>query len=187
MNGLTAILNDIISEIPGSKIIPNVAPPLITDATISNNRELCKKNLCGNYGKSHTCPPLLWSAECCISKVDSYERADVITRTYHDVDFKDDDLMKNITSDFQMTVRKIMHSVKNEGYECFALADGPCNFCIRCSALDGKECTHPEEQVPSVSGYGVDMTSYIRSIGRTFEFRDNEVTFYGIFLTKHII
>lgn len=185
MQDLTALLEDTVSKSPGCNIIANVRTPVISLSSVKKNRELCAKNICGNYGKSHTCPPLLWSAEECISKVDSYERADVVTRTYTCVDLKNRNLMMRITSDFQSTVRDIMHIVRKEGYDCFALADGPCNFCERCSALDGKNCIHPEEQIPSVSGYGVDMASYIASIGRRFEFKENEVTFYGIILTNN--
>jgi hypothetical protein len=39
-------------------------------------------------------------------------------------------------------------------------------------------------QIPSVSGYGIDMGKYIGSIGETFTFSENKVTLYGIFLFR---
>lgn len=36
--------------------------------------------------------------------------------------------------------------------------------------------------LPSVSIVGIDMESYLASVGETFEFRDDAVTFYGVIL-----
>ena len=39
-------------------------------------------------------------------------------------------------------------------------------------------------QVPSVSGYGIDMTTYMQEIGIEFSFSKDSVTLYGVLLFK---
>ena len=39
-------------------------------------------------------------------------------------------------------------------------------------------------QVPSVSGYGFNMTEYMKSIGIEFTFSKDSVTLYGVILFK---
>ena len=53
-----------------------------------------------------------------------------------------------------------------------------------CAFIKGKNCYHPDMQVPSVSGYGIDMTSYMNEIGIEFSFSKNSVTLYGVILFR---
>ena len=48
-----------------------------------------------------------------------------------------------------------------DGYarQCFE----DCTYCGRCAFLDGQECRFPEEAVPSVESYGIDVMALEKS------------------------
>lgn len=178
------IVRKLLEGKDGCRVRPCVKIPEITYNSLNINRCLCRQNRCGNYNKSHTCPPNCGSEEYCIERVNSYKDADVIMRTFDDVDITDADLMIRITGEFSDLCREVMVGCRKAGFDVMALADGPCRYCDECSFLKGKKCPYPDMQVPSVSGYGVDMGRYIPEIGETFSFEKNRVTFYGIILFR---
>ena len=63
-------------------------------------------------------------------------------------------------------------------------SDDVINSLSECAFVKGKNCYHPDMQVPSVSGYGIDMTSYMKEIGIEFSFSKDSVTLYGVLLFK---
>lgn len=177
------IVSELAKDFPDSRVRVGVQKPVPTKVSIRDNRKRCAENLCGNYNKSCTCPPRCGSDVFCIDRISGYKDADIFIRTFK-VDVKDEKALKSVVSKFQRNCRDIMIECKRAGFDILVLAEGPCNNCDRCAALDEKDCPHPELQIPSVSGYGIKMDEYLSSIGEKFEFRDDEATFYGIILFK---
>ena len=105
-------------------------------------------------------------------------------KTYRNVDFSDSTAVDRMMNGFRETCRDVMIGCRKAGFDVIAFADGPCSYCKECAFAKGKKCCHPEMQVPSVSGYGIDMTEYMKSIGIEFTFSKDSVTLYGVILFK---
>ena len=167
------------------RIIPNVHVPDVTLEDIIKFRKICEGNECKNYDTSWTCPPHCGSNEECISKIKGYSYADVYIREFRNVDFKNKEAMEKMMDGFRTECRDILTEMRKDSIDAMAFADGPCRYCgDNCSVKKKKPCPYPEMQVPSVSGYGIDMGKYIESIGESFTFSENKVTLYGIFLFR---
>ena len=158
--------------------------PDVSYASVEKNRSLCRTNMCGHYNHSWTCPPNCGSAEYCIEKINSYKDCDVIMKRYHNVDFSDTVSVDRMMNGFRDTVRGVMIGCRKKGFDVIAFADGPCSYCRECAFQRGEKCRHPEMQVPSVSGYGFDMTSFLNEIGESFGFSKDTVTLYGVILFR---
>ena len=184
MSDRSGLIESIIGNGREYRVLHNVRIPVVTSETMEKNRSLCMTNKCHCYNSSWTCPPNCGSPEYCMGRIQECRDADIYIRTFRNVDFSDDAAVTAMMDGFRHECREIMTECRKRGYDVFALADGPCKYCERCTVYDGKECPYPEMQVPSVSGYGIDMGAYIPSIGEQFSFSKDSVTLYGVFLYK---
>ncbi len=178
------IVSELIKDIPGCSVKVGVSRPNVTFASVAKNRSLCRTNTCGNYNTSWTCPPNCGTSEYCIEKIGSYRDADIIMKRYDNVDFSDSQKLDEMMNGFRSMCRDVMIGCRKAGFDVIAFADGPCSYCKECAFIKGKKCYHPDMQVPSVSGYGIDMTSYMKEIGIEFSFSKDSVTLYGVLLFK---
>lgn len=180
----TGLLEEIVGKKDGCRFLHNVPIPQVTVDSIVKNRKTCATNVCKCYDTSWTCPPNCGSEQFCIDRINSYKDADIYARTFSNVDFSDKEQLDSMMNGFRQECRDIMIECRKRGYDMFALADGPCSYCKRCAVKDGKPCYHPEMQVPSVSGYGIDMKSYLAPLGEEFTFEKDSVTLYGVLLFR---
>ena len=178
------IIGELVKDYPNTTVKTNLPVPEVTYKSVQKNRMLCRTNMCGHYNSSWTCPPNCGTEEFCIERISSYGLSDVVMRRYDNVDFSDTEKVDAMMNGFRDMCRDIMIKTRKEGFDVIAFADGPCSYCKECAFRKGKNCYHPEMQVPSVSGYGIDMTSYLSEIGIEFGFSKNSVTLYGIILFR---
>ena len=184
MDSRKDVLKNIIGDKEDCRLLIQVPIPVVTMETITKNRKTCATNKCKCYNTSWTCPPNCGTEKFCINKISGCKDADVYIHTFKNIDFNNEEQLNEMMDSFRNECRNIMIECRKRGFDVFALADGPCKYCKRCAVLDGKTCYHPDMQVPSVSGYGLDMTAYMGSLGEEFTFSDNSVSLYGIFLYK---
>ena len=178
------VIKKLLGNEENCKVKVHAPLPKVTYASIAKNRSLCRTNACGHYNHSWTCPPNCGSAEYCIGRINSFKDCDVIMRRYDNVDFSDAENVENMMNGFRDLCRDVMVGCRKEGFDVIAFADGPCSYCKECAFKKGKDCYHPEMQVPSVSGYGFDMTSFLSEIGESFGFSKDSVTLYGVILFR---
>lgn len=179
-----SIVADLVKETPDCSVKTHVPKPKVTYASVAKNRSMCRTNLCGSFNTSWTCPPNCGTAEYCIERIGSYKDADIIMKKYTNVNFSDPEMMDSMMTGFRDLCRGVMVGCRKEGFDVIAFADGPCSYCKECAFTKGKKCYHPDMQVPSVSGYGIDMTSYMKETGIEFSFSKDSVTLYGVLLFK---
>ena len=146
-------------------------------------RKLCEMNKCGTYNASWTCPPAVGKPEDCVKRLEDFEKALIVTNTFRDLDMNDFEGMKKMMKSHQDLCRDVKKMFQKEGFEELTLTDGACTYCKKCTYPD-RECKHPGMKVPSVSGFGIDMSEYIHSAGLEFEFKKDEATLYGLILFK---
>ena len=178
------IVENLAKDISGCTVKTRVPKPKVTYASVEKNRILCRTNTCGNYNTSWTCPPNCGTSEYCIERINAYKDADILMVKYENVDFSDSEKLEGMMNGFRDICRNVMVECRKEGFDVIAFADGPCSYCKECAFIKGKNCYHPEMQVPSVSGYGIDMTSYMKGIGIEFSFSKDSVTLYGVLLFR---
>lgn len=178
-------ISEFIKDMDGRRIIHDVPVPKVTKDDILRFRKLCEDNLCGNYKTSWTCPPYCGSTDECMEKIASYRYADVLVHEFCGYDINDEKSMESMMDTFRSECRDIKCKLNEDGADVIAFADGPCRYCgDNCSVKVDKECPYPEKQLPSVSGYGIDMKAYIESLGESFTFSKDRISLYGIFLFK---
>ncbi|MFA6668385.1 MAG: DUF2284 domain-containing protein [Candidatus Methanomethylophilaceae archaeon] len=150
--------------------------------TISKCRERCESNECGAYGVTWACPPGSATPGECIEMLSGYGSAALITRTY-ELNPRDRRAAEAAALQFQDDCRKAAVALREEGADIFMMADGKCGYCESCTYPDA-ECKHPEMLVPSISGFGIVMSDYVKECGREFSFFDDRVEFFGIMLLR---
>ena len=148
-------------------------------ASVNKFRSICETDKCGNYKKSWTCPPAVGSPDDCVNKLKKFKNAMIITKKF-DIDLNDEDGLKSIIVTHQDICRKAKKVFIEEGFNVLALTDGRCCFCTDCSYPE--PCIALEEQMPSVSGFGIDMAEYITKCGIEFSFEKTTATLYGLIM-----
>ena len=158
-----------------------VAPPKVTLDTIAQCRVYCAKDECGCYDKYCSCPPRVGTPEECLGRIQRYSKAAVVPITY-EVDYRDKAALDRCTKDIQDRCRSMVLRLKDKGLECWGLADGGCDYCPRCAALDDKPCRFPEMQIQSVSGNGILMQDFLKASGAGSPYREGFVEMYAVIL-----
>jgi Predicted metal-binding protein len=179
MKDIEKIRNIVVSdgiELSG----PHPAPSSDVN-TAEKFRTICKTDKCGNFNKSWTCPPAVGIPKDCVTKLGEFEKAMIITKTFP-IDLSDEAMLNGIIVEHQAICRGVKKLFIKEGFEVLALTDGRCHYCDECSYPE--PCVAPEEQMPSVSGYGIDMAEYITGCGIKFTFEKTTATLYGIIMYK---
>lgn len=139
----------------------------------------CEQNLCGNYGTNWGCPPG-WTVRMDVLG-SRYESAILMMKRF-EIDIKDGKRLKEAMNEVRSTVRSVVRTLRAGGFDCMGFADGECGYCGICSYPE--PCRFPNQLVPSISSTGTDMSRYLKKIGKTLEFADDSVTFYGVVMFR---
>lgn len=154
--------------------------PRPRQSDIETCRKLCEQNVCKCYGTTWGCPPGVGSIGKCQMELKSYGNAVILYRRY-EADLKDQKALAKISADLQRTVRLYKGALVEAGFSVLALADGGCDYCPSCTYPDAP-CRHPDERIPSISGYGVIMVDYLADNGLDMPMEDDHVTVFGLVL-----
>jgi len=158
----------------------DIRPPRPTVADVERCRKLCEENLCGCYDSNWGCPPGSGSMGECRRALSIFGKAAVIYRRY-DVRHDDKPTLKHISNDHQNLLREFNNLLRKEGYLSMVLADGGCNYCLKCT-YPNQKCPFPDQKVCSVSGYGIMLMEYLEQFDIPFRFEDGAVTLHGLIL-----
>ncbi|NLL94625.1 MAG: DUF2284 domain-containing protein [Thermoplasmatales archaeon] len=138
--------------------------PRPTAGSIAKCRGYCEENLCGHHSTNWGCPPYVGTPEECVDLCNSYDSCTLVTIPF-DCDPEDEEAVESTMARAQGIGREIKRLLLDEGIDALVLADGPCQHCGRCAALDGEPCRHPERRVPSVSAFGILVNDYLERVG----------------------
>ena len=181
MTDLDFVREQVTSVYSGEVIYDLPAPRADVDS-IAVSRRYCAENLCGNYGKSCTCPPNSDPAEVCIERLESFDKAMLIIKRYV-VDYRDREKMEACHTEIQTICRDIRVSLLGSGIRNLPLANGPCRYCANCACDAERNCRFPNFKVGSVSPYGILVNKYLESVGIPAEpVGGNTVTLYAFIL-----
>lgn len=158
-----------------------IGAPSPTVDSIRVCRKLCKQNLCGCYDTNWGCPPGSGDETECLAEIKRFRHACVAYHKFEKIDLNDKDLIADISKNHQELARRFCNHLRKNGYEALAIADGGCMYCGKCS-YPNEPCRFPEQRVPSISGFGIDMGEYMKSQNIPFSFEKDSMTLYAIIL-----
>ena len=147
----------------------------------AKNREYCKADLCGRYGRSWNCPPAVGTFEECRAKAQSFSKAFVFTHCGKITDFENMQEMDRLRDETTEILFEITSSLNAEGIRNLPLGCGSCNVCKKCTYPDSP-CRFPEKAVPPVESFGIDVGKLAKDNGLTYYAGDGIVTFFCIIL-----
>ena len=142
------------------------------DILIEDNlATLCKDPGCENYGLSKSCPPHVSGPDGFRKRLKNYKQALVFK-----IDVPFEILISNQRNDWFRLLHEIAagieHAAAVMGFtRSRAFAGGSCKqiFCpdhVACRALAREgECRHPEVARPSMSGFGINVTRLLQTVG----------------------
>ena len=147
-------------------------------------RELCRKNVCGNYGRNWMCPPDAGDIEDLIEKLRSYEYILV----YQIVGKLEDSYDLEGMTAAAATHRGLMSAVRgalalrDDIPRLLHLGAGGCSVCEVCAKKTEEPCRHPEEAIASLETYGVNVSRLAAAAGMNYINGQNTVTYFGAVL-----
>lgn len=143
-------------------------------------RTICERNACGSYNTSWAGPPACGTVEECIEKIRSYGQAMFIQYVHPIEDSYDFEGMARgaeLFQDMMVKCKKTFASV--HGGEFLTLGAGCCRKCAPCTYPD-KPCRFPEESIPSVEAFGLNVTELTALAGADYMWSSNKVYYAGM-------
>lgn len=116
---------------------------------------------CGNYGRSHFCPPETSTPENTRTILDAYQRAIL----FHKEAPMTQDRGKRFKKYYDMLVNLEGEMFKDGYYTAFVFLAGPCMLCKQCTKLQGDLCNFRHKARPSMEAVGIDVYQTARNNG----------------------
>lgn len=144
-------------------------------------RTICESNSCGKYGRCWMCPPHVGDIGALMERVRSF-RHGLLYQTISDLEDSFD-----IEGMLDAGLRHAQLSQRIEKSGAFAgahlhLTCGGCRLCARCAKLDDMPCRFPEDALPSMEAYGIDVYNTAKDTPLRYINGANTVTYFGIVL-----
>lgn len=135
----------------------------------------CKENKCGTYDTNWGCNP---GAKRDVKEFLAQQDFVIIVARTFEADYKDNELLDNITMDMQRTFRKFVIELRDNNVDCTGFLDGPCRYCGVCAYPE--PCRFPDMMIQSVSTLGLNLSKWFEEFGEPFEFQEGKFTLYGM-------
>ncbi len=145
-------------------------------------RDICKSNTCGMYGRCWMCPPDIGEIDDLMAEIRRYKHG-LLYQSISDIEDSFD-----IEGMQEAGVRHAWLSQRIEAFMMPALGKhlhlscGGCRLCERCAKADGLPCRKPEQALPPMEGYGIDVYNTCKPTELKYINGQNTVTFFGIVL-----
>ena len=148
-------------------------------------RQMCKQNACGMYGRNWMCPPDVGPIETLIAGARCYKRALVYQIVTSLEDCYDFEGMLEAGRRINLLSRDIRQNLS----ACFGpgplyLGAGACRACERCTKMTGQPCRAPEQAMPSMESYGLDVSRLAELCGMRYINGPDTVTYFGTVLFR---
>lgn len=145
--------------------------------------DVCRSNGCGNFGRCWMCPPTLGDIHQLIRQLHSYREGliyQTISRIEDSFDVEGMLAAGMRHAKVSQRIEQLLCPMMPAGH--LHLSCGGCRLCARCAKVDDQPCRHPEQAMPSMEGYGIDVYQTVRGTGLRYVNGQNTVTYFGIVL-----
>ena len=146
-------------------------------------RDMCASNACGMYGKCYMCPPDVGDIDELMARVGEYDYALVyqtVSELEDSFDFEGMVEAKKKSYPLAQSLRKVFDDMKVT--KVLHLGAGGCGVCERCAKQTGEPCRFPENAMPSLEAYGVNVSELAKAAGMKYINGQNTVTYFGAVL-----
>lgn len=153
---------------------------LVPDPAI---REICRGNLCRNYGTSWACPPAVGTLEACRKRLQQYDKMLLFAVTYALEDSFDIEGMHHSWAAFKDTVDILQDNLAAFLPAFQLLSNEGCGRCAACTYPDAP-CRFPDRLHHAIEGYGLHISELAKLAGLRYWGGPNTVTYWGGVLLK---
>ena len=156
------------------------AIPVDLVETEESFRALCEKNVCGNYGRSWTCPPRVGEIHELMAELREFDRV-LVFQTVSDLeDSYDFEGMMEAGERHNRLTDALRAEIRKEPFpKVLTLGAGGCRICQVCAMKTGEECRHPDRALASLEAYGVNVSKLAAASGMKYINGQNTVTYFG--------
>ncbi|MPW26691.1 DUF2284 domain-containing protein [Alkalibaculum sp. M08DMB] len=148
----------------------------ISDIIFSNDVfNQCSRNICGNYGKSHTCKG--GSVEESKERVSKFQNGFLINKI---VPIRTRKEMMDSIELVATSIKALRRSFEND--PIMVMGAGPCTVCESCTALLGKPCLFPDKIQYSMEGSGIDVVRMSMKEKMTYNGGEKGVGYFTLVL-----
>lgn len=145
-------------------------------------RDICKSNSCGLYNRCWMCPPDIGEIETLMAEIRRYEHG-LLYQTISEIeDSFDIEGMQEAGKTHAWVSQRIEAFMMPILGKHLHLSCGGCRLCERCAKVDGLPCRKPEQALPSMEGYGIDVYNTCKPTDLKYINGQNTVTYFGIVL-----
>ena len=146
-------------------------------------REMCERNVCGNYGRNWMCPPFAGEIETLISTLRTYDFALVYQTVGQLEDSYDfEGMMEAAAAHNQLMVALRKKVDAMELPRTLHLGAGGCHMCDTCAKVQEQPCRHPDLAVASLETYGVHVSKLAATANMKYINGQDTVTYFGAVL-----
>lgn len=150
-------------------------------------RDMCASNACGMYGKCYMCPPDIGDIDELMAKVKNYDYALVyqtVSSLEDSYDFEGMVEAKKSAVSLAQKLRKTFGELYPSN--ALHLGAGGCGICPTCAKRTGEPCRFPDLALPSLEGYGINVSELAKSADMKYINGQDTVTYFGAVLFKEI-
>ena len=146
-------------------------------------RDICASNSCGMYGRCYMCPPDVGDIDALMAEVKKYDYALVYQTVSALEDSYDFEGMIEAKKKIVPITQKLRRTFFDMGVsKVLHLGVGGCGLCETCAKQTGETCRFPNLAIPSLEGYGVNVSSLAKAAGMKYINGQNTVTYFGAVL-----
>lgn len=145
-------------------------------------RDICKSNSCGMYGRCWMCPPDIGEIDALMTEVHRYKHGLLYQSIAEIEDSFDIEGMQEAGKSHAWLSQRIEAFLMPVLEKHLHLSCGGCRLCERCAKQDGLPCRKPEQALPPMEGYGIDVYNICKPTALKYINGQNTVTFFGIVL-----
>jgi predicted metal-binding protein len=148
-------------------------------------RDACVANACGKYGTNWTCPPAVGEPADLIARAQKFTRGLVLQTVWPLEDVFDFDGMmagyKNHNALFRKAAARVVPLLASG--PTLALSAGACAICETCTFPRGEPCRLPQQALPPLESYCIDVAALIDAAGLAYTNGPNTVSYVGLILS----
>lgn len=146
-------------------------------------RGACAQNYCGRYATCWVGPPAIGEVEDLMAQVRTYRTALVIQTVGQLEDSYDYEGMMVAKDEHIAVYQKALAAVRAAWPDerLLALDTGCCDLCPKCTYPD-EPCRHPEEAIPSVEVYGINVNPMLEVCGLKYNNGKDTVSYVGLII-----
>lgn len=157
--------------------------PVTQVITSEEFRKVCQSNGCGSYGRCWVCPPDVGDIQLLIARLRAYANG-LLYQTVTPIEdsFDIEGMLEAGQAHTRLSQRIHQAVTPLLSAPCLHLTCGGCRLCDECTRREGLPCRHPDEALPSLEGYGVDVYQTTRDTSLHYINGQNTVTYFGMVL-----